>query len=485
MMAGILDRLKKLLSAAGRLLDRHRIVLGLLLSAAMAGLLAVHQVSSGPLSNLNDIGGWTNRAIFIVMSAVVHLSMLVLCVLLGRAGFLRTALRQLLVTAGLYIMLLAINQKAYAYVGVMQPVIRAMDAGGLAAGLTAQGVSAPMLLLTYLITRGPVYDMYLLKLFAIGCYLLLALFAMRAADRTQTGMRAEALLALCMILPQAFMNAACSALPEIAAVTLLAVSLTLAFGCDRPKMIAAFAVYGAACALSGAALYALPVYGYCVRRGRAPKKALAVWAGAALALCVPAVAAGMPVLTAVCSLAGAQFGLPAYASGAPGVVNLIPRAAVEEIPQYAAALVRLPALDLQTYAQEFYTQAHFESVMHGFAWAGLAMYLGAVWLALRAKDKSLLQRALIAVLGALMACPNVTTGMWLAADVLCLYAIVTEQKLRLPACLVLFATMTSSSYPMTQEVMLPMILAFALCLAALCMLLDVIVVNEKREEIHE
>ena len=480
----MMNRLKDALGVLSRFTQKHRLLLSAVLAVLLSGLLALYNVSSGPLRNLNDIGGWDNRALFIAMSAAVHLSMLLLCAWLSHVSLARTALRQMIVTAGMVILLLAINQKTYAYVNVMQPVIRAMDEGGLAAGVAAaSGMSAPMLLLMYAITRGPVYDMYLLKLFAIGCDLLLGLLAMRAADRNRLGLRAEVLLALCMILPQGFMNAACSALPEIAAVTLLAVSLTLALGCDRPKTLASGLCYGAACALSGAALYALPVYLWLVRRGGMKRRELLFGAGAALLLCVPAMLCGMPALRALGSLFAANLGLSAYAAGTPGMVSLIPRAAVEEMPQYAPLLRHLTALDMETHAQQFYTQAHFEIIMRGVALAGLALYLGVCALAWRAKDKTPLNRAMLLVLGALIVCPNVTSAAWLLLDVLCLYAILAEPGLRLPACLVLFATMTSSSYPMTEEVMLPMVYAFILCLAALCMLLGVIPTG--KEETHE
>ena len=480
----MMNRLKDALGVLSRFTQKHRLLLSAVLAVLLSGLLALYNVSSGPLRNLNDIGGWDNRALFIAMSAAVHLSMLLLCAWLSHVSLARTALRQIIVTAGMVILLLAINQKTYAYVNVMQPVIRAMDEGGLAAGVAAaSGMSAPMLLLMYAITRGPVYDMYLLKLFAIGCDLLLGLLAMRAADRNRLGLRAEALLALCMILPQGFMNAACSALPEIAAVTLLAVSLTLALGCDRPKTLASGLCYGAACALSGAALYALPVYLWLVRRGGMKRRELLAGACAALLLCVPAMACGMPALRALGSLFAANLGLSAYAAGTPGMVSLIPRAAVEEMPQYAPLLRHLTALDMETHAQQFYTQAHFEIIMRGVALAGLVLYLGVCALVWRAKDKTPLHRAMLLVLGALIVCPNVTSAAWLLLDVLCLYAILAEPGLRLPACLVLFATMTSSSYPMTEEVMLPMVYAFILCLAALCMLLGVIPTG--KEETHE
>ena len=479
-----MNQIKAAFSGLNRFAQKHRIVLSVLLAAALSGALALYNVSSGPLRNLNDIGGWSNRALFIAMSAAVHGALLVLCILLSHVGFARTALRQAIVTAGMVILLLPINQKTYAYVNVLQPLIRAMDAGGLGAGMAAaSGMSAPMLTLIYAVTRGPVYDMYLLKLMAIACDLLLAMLVMRAADRNALGLRTEVLLALCVILPQGFMNAACSALPEVAAVTMLAVSLTLALGMDRPKPLASGLCYGAACAISGAALYALPVYLWLVRRGWMKVKALLAGAGMALLLCLPAVLCGMPAGRALGSLLSANLGLPAYAAGAPGMINLIPRAAVEEMPQYASVLRHLASLDTQTFAQEFYTQEHFEIVMRGFVLVCLALYLGICALVWRAKDKTPLHRVMTLVLGALIVCPNVTSAAWLLLDVLCLYAILAEPGLRLPACLTLFATMTSSSYPMTEEVMLPMVYAFALCLAALCMLLGVIPM--RKEGAHE
>ena len=466
-------------------MNRHRMLLGCVSALAMAMLLAVYNVSSGPLKNLNDIGGWNNRALFIAMTAAAHAGVLIACAAMSSCSYMRTALRQLIVTAGLYILLIAINQKAYAYINVVQPVIRAMDAGGLtAAAAMNTGFSAPMLALLYVITRGPVYDMYLLKLFAIVCLMAVFLVAMRAAERRGLGIRTEVLLALCMILPQGFMNAACSALPEIGAAALLAVSLALAFDANKPRMTLSALLLGAACALSGAALYAVPLYAAHACRGRMKPQTLALVPAVMAAACVPALLGGMPAGKALLSLIDANIGLPAYASGAPGMMNLIPRAAVEEMPQYAPTLSHFAELDLVTNAQQYYTQAHFEQLAAGFAAAGLAVYMGACALAFGMKGKSMTERAMIAVLGALIGCPNTTAAMWLLCDVLCLYAIVAAPKLRVPACLALFATMCSASYPMTEEVLLPMVYAFALTFIALLMLLGVVPMG-REESIHE
>jgi len=464
---------------------RYRLLLACVPAALFAGLLALNNVSSGPLHNLNDIGGWSNRALFILMTAAVHALLLALCAGLSRVCLSRTVLRQVIVTAGFYIMQTAINHKTYHYINVIQPVVRAMDAGGLAAGAAMNSpLSAPSLLLTYLVTRGPVYDMYLLKLFAVACYLFTALLLTRFADRRDFGIRAEVLLALCVILPQGFMNAACSALPELAALALLGLSLTLAFDVDKPQMMAAVLCFGAACALCGACLYALPVFAWLAYKGKLSIKQLLLIPAVMLVLCLPAVLAGMPVFPAAASLFKANFGLPPYAGGAPGMVHIIPRALVEETPQYAPILRHLPQLDLITYEQAFFTQAHFAAALHGMTLGALAAYMGLCAWVWKAEKKSALHRVLTLTLGALIVCPNVTSGAWLAVDLLCLYAILSAPKLRLPACMVLFATAAGSCYPMTEEVLVPMIAAFVLCLLALLMLTGVIP-TEREDAAHE
>ena len=84
-------------------LAKHRLVFSALLSVLLSGAVAVYNVSSGPLHNLNDIGGWGNRALFIAMSAMVHAAVLMGAALISRVRFSRTALRQVILTAGYYI----------------------------------------------------------------------------------------------------------------------------------------------------------------------------------------------------------------------------------------------------------------------------------------------------------------------------------------------------------------------------------------------
>ncbi len=470
----------RMLEAARRLdahLQAHRLLYGGTLALLFALLLALYNVSLGPLRNLNDIGGWENRKLFLMMTAAVHAALLLCCAYGHHGSFARLVLRQSLLTAGMYILILGMNQKTYVYMQTIQPLVHAMDAQGLAA--VAQGetvLSAPARTLLYLLTRSPVYDMYSVKLFAIGSYLLLALLAMHAADCTGLGWRADALLALVIILPHGFMNAAASAQPETAACTLLALSLTLLLLGKKPHPLAAMLTFGLAVSISGAALYALGVYGWVLYRR---EKGLKLWhllAGLALpfALCIPAMVCGMGVGKALGSVLNAIFELPPYASGAPNLLSLLPRASVEEMPQYASILRHVPEVDAITYAQPYYTQAHFQQAARGLSMASLAAYAGVCVLLMKQGCGERLRSALALTVAALLLCPAATSGAWLFADVLCVYALLSAPKLRLPACMVLFATAGASCYPMTEEVLLPMAVAAALCLGALCILLGLI-----------
>lgn len=467
---------------ADAFMTRHRMVFGAMLALLLAGVLALYNVSSGPLRNLNDIGGWSNRAAFIGCSAIMHALALVLCTALSSCCFARIALRQMILTAGYYILLLGINHKTYAFSEVMLPLIRTIQQGGIAAALGMNsGYSVYALQMLESLSSTAIYPMYMLKLTAMTSLLVISILTMRAAEKHGMGVRAEALLALCVILPQGFMNAACSALIDVSAVALLFGGLALMDSQRDFARYMALALVGMACALSGVCLYALPLVAFLMHRRRENLTALLIVPVMMAFTALPAVLGGVPVGEALASFLKSNFSAAPYAAGSPGLMSLVPRALVEEMPQYASILSHFEALDTVTHAQQYYTQAHFLQMSAGFVFAGLAAYAGVAMLALRAREnRTALTCAMIFALGALMACPGATSGAWLALDMLCLYAVVAEPKRRLPACMVLFATMTSSVYPMTEETMLPMIDAFALCLCALLMLLDVIPMS--REE---
>lgn len=465
--------------------EKHRLVVGGAFALVLAGLLAVMNVDAGPLRNLNDIGGWSNRALFIGMTAAAHFTLMMAAAWLCRKGTARLLLRQAIVTAGLYILLMAINQKTYIYKEVVQPIVRAMDVGGLAAGLAMESsLSAPATTLLYLITRGPVYDMYLAKLAAIFASLSLGVIACWAADRAEAGIRSEVVLALCAILPQGMMNAACCAQTDVIAAALLAGSLAIILYNKEEsaaKRWAAAVLYGMAIAVSGAALYAVPVYIWLMMQKRFGGRELAAAIAMPVALCIPAMLCGMGAGEALSSLLRANLGLPAYASGAPNVMNIVPRAAVEEMPGWFM-LGRLPEVDTVTNAQPFYTEAHYAQAVTGVTLAALAAYAGVCAYVYKNEKLDGAGKAFVLMLTALMACPGAASGAWMIADALCIYAIVMKPRLRLPACMALFATAGASCYPMTGEVLLTMILAFALCLAAVCIALGVISVGKTDAE---
>lgn len=452
-------------------LTRYARPIGILTALLLSALFVLYNVSSGPLHNLNDIGGWSNRALFIGMTAAVQGLLLAIAAFLHRGRLSRLLLRQVLLTFGLLILLLGINQKTFAYVQQVQPLVRAMDEGGLSAiaGLQTP-LSAPALTLLYVVTRGPVYDMYMAKLLCIGCMMGLALLAVHVADRRGWGLRADVLLALCLILPQGFLSAACAAQTDVAAVLMLGLSLSLLW---RSHPAAGMVFAGLAVALSGVSLYALPVYALAMREGRFGLRHAAMAAAVALLACVPAVASGMPAGEALVSLLRANFSLPQYASGAPNLMGVFPRAAMEEMPEYFM-LRQVPALDPVTNATTYYTQEHFTYIMRGMTLAGLALYAGlCAWLGGK-QAMHPLRQVLALTLGALIVCPGVSMGAWLLLDVLCLYAVMMAPALRLPACLVLFATAAGCCYPVTEEILLPTVVGFALCAVALCMLLEIV-----------
>lgn len=476
----VMVRLHRIYDAARAKLPGSRramLLSGALLSVGLGGLAAVWNISSGPLSNLNDIGSWNNRLLFIAMTAAVQVMLHALVTLLYRGGYARLLLRHALLFAGFVIGLLAINQKTYAFVEQMLPMIRQMDAQGLAAiGSMETNLSSSALTLVYAITRGPVYDMYLLKLACIAAFCLLCILALRFADRMKLGIRAEVLFALCLILPQGFMSAACAAQTDVIAVALLAASLLLVTG-ERPNAWAGAIVYGIAVAVSGACLYALPVYLALWLRGRV--KGVQLFAALLLVLAaqVPAVLAGQKALDALASPLRALVCVPEFAAGSANIMNVFPRAAMEEMPEYFM-LRQLPNIDAVTNFSPYYTQASFSLIMVGLSLAGLALYAMA-WPYVLRREMSVTAKGLALMLSALLVSPGATAGSWLLLAVAALYAILTTPRLRVPACVTLFAAMCAAAYPVTGESMLPMETALLLCLLALFDLLGMFDANRK------
>ena len=450
----------------------RRWLLGGALAVLLCALLLGVNYAFGALSNLNDIGTWQNRLVFLVLSAGAQGLLLLLVTAVHRGSYARLALRQGIVTAGFYIQLLAINQKTYAFVEVLLPVIRAMDADGLAAiGALSTNLSSPALTLLYAVTRGPVYDMYMVKLLCIAALCALAVLAMVWADRRDIGLRAEVLLTLCLILPQGFMSASCAAQLDVVCVVLLAASLTC-LTAKRPRAVAGALLYALACAMSGFALYALPAFALMMKKKAVRPAHLVLAVLVAVACCLPAALAGQGMGGALASLLHANLGLPEYAAGSPNLMSIFPRYAMEEIPEYFI-LKRLPNIDPETNFSPYYTQQGFEAIMRGLALACLALYGMAVAFLSGRKGMSDSARALALSLVACLICPGATAGVWLLPCVLGLLAIVTEPRLRLPACMVLFATAGAAAYPVTGEILLPMVVASSLCLLAVLCLLGV------------
>ncbi len=479
-----LRRVRAFFAALDGRLARFRLLIGAALALLIAAGFALLSVCAGPLYNLNDIGSFANRAVFIVMASGCLALVLLLAAGLSGGSVYRLLLREVIVLAGFVILMGGINQKTYFYTQNIQPMIRRMDSVGLSAFAQWEtNLSAPAGTLLYILTRGPVYDMYTVKLACVASLMVLGVLAMHAADRRGLGLRAEALLALCLIMPQGFMSAACTALPDGICLALLGGALALLLAQkDCPVMKWAAAVlYGLSVAMSGLALYALPVFAYLACKKRMTAAQLATAGLIPLAACVPAIACGMPAGDALASLFRANLALPEYAAGAPNWLSMIPRAAVEEMPEMFK-LQHLAQIDAQTHAQPYYTQAHFEQAALGMTICGAGVYAAAAAWLWQKKDMGMTARVFAFTLCALLVCPGATNAAFIAAGVIALYAIMEDGALRLPACLVLFAISGAAAYPMVEETLLPMVLAFALCLCALLMTVGILPTKFSMEE---
>ena len=206
--------LRKYLHEIYEHMQAHSRMIGLLTAVMLTLLTFAFNLAGGPLYNLNDIHNWSNRLMFTGFSAVMHLSLLLFLVMESHRDIGHLLVRQILITVSLIIMFFAMNQKTFAYNTQIQPIVRAMDTEALnAISRFESGYSVPALTLYYILTRGPIYDMYLAKLFCIGCYELLCISFMHIAriKLNRTSWRPECALALAVILPQGFLSSACAA----------------------------------------------------------------------------------------------------------------------------------------------------------------------------------------------------------------------------------------------------------------------------------
>ena len=80
-MTFFLRRVGAAFAAFDERLGRFRLLIGALLAAAFSGGFALLSVYAGPIYNLNDIGTFQNRVIFILMAAAVYALLLMLTLL--------------------------------------------------------------------------------------------------------------------------------------------------------------------------------------------------------------------------------------------------------------------------------------------------------------------------------------------------------------------------------------------------------------------
>ncbi len=470
-MQNIPDRLK----AADKVLSRYKVLWGFACALVLSALVAVFNINDGPLRNLNDIGNWHNRQQFLIFSFAAQCLILSAAAFLHQEGAAKLLLKQLLLTFCFLLYLEAINQKSFDYVRHIQPVVRIMDSEGLSCLSSLETrMSSPALTLLYLVTRGSIYDMYLVKLFTILVYFLLCLTGQRAASDFLTPHRKDAMLVLLLILPQAFLCLACTGQIDVLAVLLLLLGMTEH---KRHSLISLIA-FGLAAALTSASWLFLLAYALFTRKWRIQDTAVVCLV--VMLCCLPACIAGMPPQTALLSLLRAHTTLPEIASGAPNIVALIPYPEVEGIPEYGL-LWAVPEIDAATNAFENYTMVHYAGMVAGYTVAGIAAYM-ALLMHLKNRKMDPLKRALVVATAALMATPNISISMWLAVAGICVAVLLACPEARLPACLLLFVTASGAIYPVTQETTFYPAWGCLVCLAALMMLMDVMPAVQRKEE---
>ena len=463
--------LKKYLGDACGQMRSHSLLTGVIAALLLTTFTLAWNLTGGPLYNLNDMHTWLNRMIFTGMATFMHFSLLMFLVLDSHRDIGHLLVRELLVTVSMLILFLAMNQKTFAYNYQVQPIVRAMDTRALSAIPDYKsGYSVPALTLYYLLTRGPIYDMYLAKLFCIGCYERLCISAAHIARElpelaNRSKWLPECSMALALILPQGFLSAACAAQIEVAGVLLAVLAYILL---ERGNKIG-LVLFGVGASVCTVLWLVIPITALYYKKWNLRAVDILPPLVAAIACCIPGAIAGSG-WKAFLSLFACLNELPIAGSGVPCLVSFFPRAVPEEIPEYAY-LRALPELDLVTFAAENYKASHYAILMHGMAFACLAVYIGMTAYVLRERKNERITTVLLLVLTAFICVPCLTMGAWQLITVLCVFVVVYVPELRIPCAVILFITAGGCAYPVTGEVMIKPVYISLVSLVALGMLL--------------
>ena len=463
--------LKKYLDDAYGRIQAYSFWIGCAGALLMTGSALICNLLGGPLYNLNDMHTWQNRMLFTGMATFMHFSLLFFLVLESHKDIGHLLIRELTVTISLLIFFMAMNQKTFAYNFQIQPIVRAMDTRALTAiPEYRSGHSVPALTLYYLLTRGPIYDMYLAKLFCIGCYELLCISAAHIVRElpelsNRNKWLPECAMALALILPQGFLSAACAAQIEVAGVLLSVLAYILLERGNKAGLI----LYGAGASVCTGLWLLIPIVSLFYKKWNLKIADILMMVIAAVVCCIPGAVAGSG-WKAFSSLFSCLFEIPVAGSGVPSLVSFFPRAVLEEMPEYAY-LRALPELDLITFAADNYKAPDYEILMHGLAFACLAVYMGMTAYLIREKRNERVTFILSLILTAFICAPCLTMGAWQLITVLCIFVIVYVPELRIPCAVVLFITAGGCGYPVTGEVMIKPVYISLIGLVALGMLL--------------
>ena len=270
---------------------RARLAVQLLLAALIAGGFMLLNVNAGPLVKMDFIGGWETRRVYIALcGAVLLLAMTVLA--LQRRGWAEYAVMAGALLAGALMRFYMIDLISPYYADGLAPFLRAMEDG--LNGLRESGYTPLTVLIFKAFLHTGVYPMYCVKLFSIGCDLLiaLALAALWGEDP-----RAKVATVLYLFCPVFFLYGAYAGTMDSAYVLLV---VLCALALQREKRALGWALFGAAFALDPMSLAALPVL--LLWKGRRRDRALLCAPVCCAVLSLPAILQGMPVSGAMRAL---------------------------------------------------------------------------------------------------------------------------------------------------------------------------------------
>lgn len=306
-----------------------KIALRLMILAGLAAAFFLMNVNAGPLSQMDEIGGWGLRRLYLVLASGM------LFVALASTAFFRStwgtyALRMMFLVLGAVMRFYAMDSYSPYFVENLSPVIKALS-GGLAQGAAQGNAYTPLTLtLLYVLQKLPIFPMYLVKLLSIGGDLLLAQICCRGMEKYKGEIAGSVMLFFVLFCPSLFLGGAYGGTPD--SLPLVCAALALYFAWEKKGLLAGIA-FGAGYALYPAMLMILPALGLVAGKDAGRRMALAAPVSGVV-LSIPALLLGMPFSKALAALT-LRGRNPGYLfKNNASFYNFFAQPRMEDIPEY-------------------------------------------------------------------------------------------------------------------------------------------------------